>query len=297
MEYQQQFIKALALAKPNLNAQTHYLVLPETFITNNINEKFLNESEELVWFRDSLIKALPNLKVITGGNTYEFYEDPSKVTSTARFDKNSGLHYDVYNSAVYIDATSSQVYHKSKLVPGVEKMPFPALFKPLENLALDLGGTVGSLGLQKERSVFKDETNQTAIAPVICYESVYSDYVSEYVRNGASLIFIVTNDGWWDDTPGYKQHLNYARLRAIENRRQIVRSANTGISCFLDELGNIYQPSKWWQEAVIAQHIYPNTELTFFSRFGDLISYSAVLFSSLLLLFYLFKRFFSKTGN
>ncbi len=297
MEYKQQFLKAIALAKPKLNAQTHYLVLPETFITNNINEKFLNESEELAWFRDSLIKTRPNLKIITGGNTYEFYEDPSRVTSTARFDKNSGLHYDVYNSAIYIDATSSQVYHKSKLVPGVEKMPFPALFKPLENLALDLGGTVGSLGLQKERTVFKDKTNQTDIAPVICYESVYSDYVSEYVSNGASLIFIVTNDGWWDDTPGYKQHLNYARLRAIENRRQMARSANTGISCFLDEFGNIYQPSRWWQETVIAQKIYPNTELTFFSRFGDLISYSALLFSSLLLLFYLFRRFFSKAGN
>jgi apolipoprotein N-acyltransferase len=77
----------------------------------------------------------------------------------------------------------------------------------------------------------------------------------------------------------------------------MARSANTGISCFLDEFGNIYQPSRWWQETVIAQKIYPNTELTFFSRFGDLISYSALLFSSLLLLFYLFRRFFSKAGN
>ncbi len=297
MEYQQQFFKALELAVPKLTSQTHYMVLPETFITNNINEIHLNTSEELRWFRDSLTMKFPNLKVITGGNTYEFYEDPSKLTSTARFDKSSGLHYDVYNSAIYIDASSSQVYHKSKLVPGVEKMPFPALFKPLEHLALDLGGTVGSLGLQKERTVFRDKTNQTAIAPVICYESVYSDYVSEYVRNGASLIFIITNDGWWDDTPGYKQHLNYARLRAIENRRQIARSANTGISCFLDEFGNVFLPTNWWQEAVIEQTIYANTELTFFSRFGDVISYSALLFSCLLLLLYFARRFFSKAGN
>jgi len=297
LEYQQQFFKVLDLIRPKVNSNIKYLVLPETFITNNINEAHITESEELFWFRDSLIKRIPNLKIVTGGNTYEFYQDPKRVTATARFDANSKLHYDVYNSAIYIDAGASQVYHKSKLVPGVEKMPFPAVFKPLEKLALNLGGTVGSLGLQKERSVFIDSANKTKIAPTICYESVYSDYVAEYVRNGASLIFIVTNDGWWDDTPGYKQHLNYARLRAIENRRQIARSANTGISCFLDEFGNIYQPTNWWKEAVIEQSIYPNEELTFFSRYGDLISYSSILFSVMLILYYLFRRFVSGTEN
>lgn len=284
-DYRQQFLKALTLIRSKLEPGTEYLVLPETFVTSDINEELLNQSEELAWFRDSLMRSHPQLKIITGGNTYAFYRDAAKVTATARFDQNSGLYYDYYNSAIYIDKDTCEVYHKSRLVPGVEKMPFPALLKPLEKLALNLGGTVGSLGLQEERSVFGKRNEGPALAPVICYESVYADYLSEYVRNGAQWICIVTNDGWWEDTPGYKQHMQYARLRAIENRRQIARSANTGISCFIDEFGNSYDETGWWQEAVISGKIYPNADLSLFSRFGDLLSRAAVLLSLVLLLY------------
>jgi apolipoprotein N-acyltransferase len=200
------------------------------------------------------------------------------------------MYLDYFNTALQIDKNGVQVYHKSKLVPGAELMPFPALLKPLESLALDLGGTSGSLGLQKERTNFKAENNQIGVAPVVCYESVFSDYVTGYVRNGSTFIFIVTNDGWWGDSPGYKQHLNYARLRAIENRRQIARSANTGISCFIDEFGNISDATNWWEEAVIQKDIFPNSHLTFFSRFGDLISYASIVISLILLGFAAFSR-------
>lgn len=144
-------------------------------------------------------------------------------------------------------------------------MPFPTLLKPLESLAINLGGTMGSIGTQEERSVFNDSLNKVCIAPIICYESIYADYVTEFIRLGANLIFIITNDGWWQDTPGYIQHLNFARLRAIENRRQIARSANTGTSCFIDEFGNIEQATPWWKEALISKNMSKNLELTFFS--------------------------------
>ncbi|MFM1745179.1 MAG: hypothetical protein RLZZ630_1116, partial [Bacteroidota bacterium] len=108
-----------------------------------------------------------------------------------------------------------------------------------------------------------------ASAPVICYESIYGDYVGEYIRNGANLICIMTNDGWWSDTPGYRQHCQYARLRAIEHRRAIARSANTGISCFIDPKGQIQQPTGWWVPAVIQQKVELHTSLTFYSQHGD----------------------------
>ncbi|HQQ94552.1 MAG TPA: apolipoprotein N-acyltransferase [Bacteroidia bacterium] len=285
MEYHEQFIKVLDMLKGKLSSDLRYLVLPETFVTDNLNEDMLDESEPIQWFRDSLLRKYPGLRIVSGANTYHFYKNESEQSVTARLDAASGLYYDFYNAALYIDPKHTSVYHKSKLVPGVEKMPFPALFKPLEKLAINMGGTVGSLGLQENRTVFTDSTSNLKIAPVICYESVYSDFISAYVRNGAALIFIITNDGWWEDTPGYKQHLNYARLRAIENRRQIARSANTGLSCFIDEFGNIQQTTTWWKEAVIVQDLYPNTALSFFSRFGDLISYGSVVFSLILLAF------------
>ena len=112
--------------------------------------------------------------------------------------------------------------------------------------------------------------------------------MTEFIRLGANLIFIITNDGWWQDTPGYIQHLNYARLRAIENRRQIARSANTGTSCFIDEFGNIEQATPWWKEALISKRMSKNLELTFFSRYGDLLSYCSVLTSLILILYLLF---------
>jgi len=290
LDYQSQFFKALDLIKGKITPETNYLVLPETFITDDLDEALINQSESIRWFRDSLIKKFPNLKIITGGNTYVFYENEKLASATSRKEERSGKYYDYFNSAVYIDGNSVEVYHKSKLVPGVERMPFPALLKPLEGLAINMGGTMGSLGTQDKRSVFNDHALHTSIAPVVCYESVYADYVTGYVRNGANFIFIITNDGWWQDTPGYIQHLNYARLRAIENRRQIARCANTGISCFIDEFGNLSEVTKWWQEAVIEKDMHPNDRLTFFSRFGDLISYTSVFLSIGLLLFVLYLK-------
>jgi apolipoprotein N-acyltransferase len=291
MDYQSQFIKMLKMVDGKIDARTDYLVLPETFITDDLNEAVLNESQPVQWMRDSLISKFPDLKIVTGGNTYVFYDDPEKITATSRRDERSGKYYDVFNTAILIDAHHTAVYHKSKLVPGVERMPFPALLRPLEGLAINMGGTMGSLGTQEKRSVFMDEAKKLGVAPVICYESVYADYVTEYIRNGAGLIFIITNDGWWDDTPGYRQHLNYARLRAIENRREIARCANTGISCFIDAYGNISSPTGWWQQAVISNEMVKNDRMTFFSSYGDLISYCSVVITILLIAFTIYLRF------
>jgi apolipoprotein N-acyltransferase len=176
-------------------------------------------------------------------------------------------------------------------VPGVELMPFPYLLKPLESLALNLGGTMGSLGKQEERTVFFSHDKKVAIAPVICYESVYSDYVAQYVRNGANLIFILTNDGWWENTPGHKQHLAYAKLRAIETRREIARCANTGISCFITPYGEIEQATLYWEDAIITKNITPNNTQTLFVKFGDVISYASSLLAILLLIWSQLLRF------
>jgi len=285
------------LLKGKVNATTDYLVLPETFITDNLLEEEITKTEAVKWFNDSLLSKFPNLKIITGCNSYTYYKNKNDVTATARLDSETGDYYDVFNSAIQIAKNDVQIYHKSKLVPGVERMPYPALLKPLEGLAIQLGGTFGSLGMQSERSLLTDVKTGIKIAPVVCYESVYADFVSEYIRKGANLIVIITNDGWWENTSGHIQHLNYARLRAIENRRQIVRCANTGTSCFIDAFGNTSQETAWWETAVIEQQVYKNNSLTFFSRFGDLISYTCLAVFCLLVIFriLLYFRLFNNT--
>lgn len=134
-----------------------------------------------------------------------------------------------FNTALALDAEGVRgIHHKSRLVIGVEKMPLPWLFDWLSFLIIDLGGTTGQLGVDTQRTVFA--ADGVRVAPAICYESVYGAYVGEFVRGGAQLLLVITNDGWWRDTAIHRQHFSFARLRAIEHRRAVARSANTGIS-------------------------------------------------------------------
>jgi apolipoprotein N-acyltransferase len=281
----------LELAAEKVKPSTDYLVFPETALTEDIWEHQMEQSGSLQRLR-IFLKNFPKLKIIIGASTGKVYAPGEELSVTARKFTQEDGYYDSYNTALQVDnAQPIQVYHKSKLVPGVEQMPFPFIFKHLESIAIDLGGTTGGLGTQEERSVFVSPDRTMKAAPVVCYESVYGEYVSEYVKNGANFIAIITNDGWWGDTPGYKQHLKYGRLRAIETRRWIVRSANTGISCFINPFGDIQQATKYWVPAVISQKIQLNNELTFYTRFGDYIARAALCISIAMLIYSLFIRF------
>ena len=110
-------------------------------------------------------------------------------------------------------------------------MPWSEHLKFLEKYALDLGGTVGSLGIQNERSVFYSQDKKIKAAPVICYESIYGEFVSEYVKNGANVICVITNDGWWRNTAGYKQHFAMPRCGLL---KQGVPLCNQPIQVFQD---------------------------------------------------------------
>jgi len=297
LSYKEQLDKLLQLATSAADSTTGYVIAPETALTENIWENELEQTYSINVLR-AFTRQYPYLKFVVGMSSYRMFMPGEELSNTARqFHDGSGW-YDAYNTAMQIDNTDQiQIYHKSKLVQGVEFIPFTSILKPLEKLSLDLGGTTGSLGTQDEPSVFVSpgpEYSGLKIAPVICYESIYGEYVGEYIRNGANLIFIITNDGWWDDTPGYKQHLAYARLRAIETRRSIARSANTGISCFINQKGDVLQPTDWWKPAVIKGTLNANSELTFYTKYGDYIGRIAS-FLAVLLLVYAIARSLSKT--
>lgn len=288
---EEQLQKMLTLAVSKMDAETDYLIFPETALTEELWEGRLEQSNSVSVLK-KLIEKYPKLKIIIGASTAKIYQPDEKLSATARQFRGDESFYDSYNTALQLDSsTNIQVYHKSKLVPGVEKMPFPFIFKYLGKFAIDLGGTAGSLGMQDERSIFYSSDSTLKAAPVVCYESVYGEYVSEYVRNGASFIAIITNDGWWGDTPGYKQHLKYGALRAIETRRYIARSANTGISCIITDQGEILQATSWWVPAVIQAKIKLNTELTFYTRYGDFIARMAMYMALALIVYSWLLRF------
>jgi apolipoprotein N-acyltransferase len=278
----EQMTRILELAQKKISPNTKYVIAPETAVPRSITENDVERNYGIQEIR-KLIQQHPNINFIIGASSYiEYPLAIKKPTSTAR-PMNSGGWYDAFNTALQINTSSDiQFYHKSKLVLGVEKLPYPKFFSMFEKFAINLGGTMGSLGTEKESHNLTN--NNIQIAPVICYESIYGDYVASYIKKGANAIFIITNDGWWEDTPGYKQHLSYARLRAIENRRTIARSANTGISCIINQRGDITKQTEWWKQDVLVGDIQLSDKITYFTKNGDYLGRISGFISILLLI-------------
>jgi apolipoprotein N-acyltransferase len=168
-------------------------------------------------------------------------------------------------------------------------MPYPSVIETiLGSLVIDLGGSTGGLGQQREREVFFSK--KFGYAPIICYESVYGEYVTEYVQKGANILCIITNDGWWGDTPGHRQHWQMARLRAIETRRAVARSANTGISGFISQKGEILEKTDYWTRDVRVQTLQANTQKTLYAILGDYLGKIALGFSVMIILYALGRK-------
>ncbi len=245
---------------------TEFFLWPESALPDAVDEDKFRTS---IYYNSvqQFLNKYKNGNVIAGVETTKLYN--SEATPSANPIAGTGQYYDVFNAAVNIENSATlQFYHKSKLVPGAEEIPFASgIFKPIFSY---LGGAAGSYGKQKEPTVFYSQAGIGA-APVICYESIWGEYVATYVNKGAQFIAIITNDGWWENTSGKDQHLDYAKLRAIETRRWVCRSANTGISAFINQRGDIVKHSEWWKRSAIKQDINLNSDLTFYVRYGDYI--------------------------
>lgn len=256
------------------------LLAPETFTSDIIEGR---ESATMQSFRQFL-SAYPHSKMIFGASSYDISTNRSAPSPLSQSYGNGWI--TSHNTAVSLDASGApEFYHKSKLVVAVEMTPYPKVFVPIDRWLSKQMGYASLMG----RCVGQDEVSvlhygDVPVAPVVCYESIYGDYCRGYVNKGAKLVTVITNDSWWGDTPGYRQHLNYSRLRAIELRRDVARCANSGISCFIDQRGDILEKSEWWQPAVMQGKVDLNSKKTFFAEHGDIIGIaSAWLFCILLL--------------
>ena len=278
----------LNLAREKLSDSTALLLVPETVFADGTRLPDVEFSEAMYVGR-ALNNRFKNLNLLGGISLFERFNDPSRVRAqTNEIGKLDW--YDDYNSAFFIPPIGElELYHKSKLVVGVENFPYQNILKPiLGNIMIDLGGTVAMKTTQADREVFKLSNGATA-APIICYESIYGDYVTGYVNNGASFLSIITNDAWWGDSPGHKQHMSYARLRAVETRRSVARSANTGISAIISPTGEVMQKLGYEKQGSIKGDIILNAEKTFYVQHGDYIARIAQFLALFLLLFALVK--------
>ena len=278
--FEAQLDKLIRLSDKAIDSNTTLVIWPETalYTGNGIDEDRLKEN----YFLDPLFDFLqrhPKVNLFTGLESYKVYD--TKKTSTAK-SAAPGYYYDFFNGSVLMDSSGALGhYHKSMLVPGVETLPW--FLKFIDSWFEKFGGTTAGYAKQKERTVLSTSSGYK-IAPAICYESIYGEFMSDYISNGANIICIITNDGWWQNTPGYKQHMNYARLRAIETRTWVARSANTGISCFIDPYGKVLDAQSWDTAAAIKMSVPFNNKKTYFVRNGDIISRAMVIISAILIL-------------
>ena len=265
-----------------------FMLLPESALTyipgvGSIDEAQMFFVEPLL---DTMMVENSSTKLITGASTTVRYGS-NQATSTARYYDGYGW-YDRYNSALLVsgDGTVENIYHKGKLVIGVEAVPMRKFFNYLE---IDLGGITGQLGWGEEYKLF--ENDGIKIGPAICYEGLYGGYFSGFARNGAEVMALISNDGWWGNTTGHKRLFDFCRLRAIETRRAIARSANTGISGFISPTGSIIGDRlEWDEEGVLTAEVELRSDKTLYTIYGDWIARISTFVAVLTLLYFVAYR-------
>lgn len=272
-----------------VSEDTDLILAPETAMPYPIKEDQLKYHPDLLLLKN-FIDTNHQVPMLIGADTYELFDEKIS-TACAPY---GNMFIENYNTALLIQSNVPlETYHKAKLVLGGEKIPFIANIPALQKYSIELGGTSGMLGVGAEPKIF--EAKGVFYAPLICYESVYGDYVAMFVRKGATILTVITNDGWWGDTPGYHQHRMFSQIRAIENRRSVARSANTGISCFIDQRGDVVKEIGWNEYGGIQAEINQNSEITTFTKYGDIIGRISC-YLTLAILLYAFVEKMKKTG-
>ena len=286
----------LSLAEENSKTKVDFFIAPETAFPGNgsLSENGFNKSTSIAIAKEFLGKH-PQSIFLTGASTHKFLFDEAE-TQDYSTEIQEGVWVNSYNSALQIIPNQNvEVYHKAKLVPGVEIFPYIRYLKPiLGDAMLDFGGANSSLGIDKERKVFSNRFNKAKMAKIICYESIYGEYIKDKEKNGANLLAIMTNDSWWDNTEGHKQLLSYARLRAIETRREIVRAANSGISAHINARGDILQDTFYDDRTALLVKANLLEEKSIYTKIGDLISRIAIFVLGFLIIYHFGERIASK---
>lgn len=288
--------RLLDLAAQTTLTDVDFFVAPETALDNDFAIESLKNNSTTRAIRSLLRDKYADATFITGLVTVDYFPKGSGEVAppfTARTTDRLSFYYDIHNSAVAINLEEIDLYHKSRLAIGVEMTPFYKYTKQLGDMFVDLGGAFGMYGAQEERTNFTSVDGETTVGTAICFEAVYGEFFSEFVRNGAEAMFVISNDGWWGDTPGYHHLLRFASLRAIETRRDIARSANTGISAFISSRGDIIKQSSWDEMVVLDGVVTTNDKITTYVKYGDFIARICAFISVLSILYsiaYHYKR-------
>lgn len=202
--------------------------------------------------------------ILTGATYLEYY-----TSDIPRLPYQSGKSaYLPFNAALgFFPDKSMEVHRKHNLVPIVERIPYVHFLNSIDIFNWIDWSRIQGYGKGNQANQFS--VNGTQTPALICYDSVFPSWVRGYVTGGAGYLTIITNDGWWGNTSGHEQHFAYARLRAIEFDRWIVRSANNGISGIIAPDGSIEVETPYWETTAFNYEVPVHNSRTFYTRFGD----------------------------
>ncbi len=266
LQFQDSTFKILKNSTFKLSKENpEFIVWPET-----ATPFYLRYKQNYLYQVHSMVDSL-GIYLITGTPDLKYVNDNEYMT---------------YNSAFFFtpNEMNFESYNKIALVPAAESMPFKNTLPFLREI--DVGGgdffpgtrfTVFTIN----RNIFEQyeiknvtipdslKNSEVKVSSIICFDSVFPHLVRQFVRKGARILTIITNDGWFGNTSGPYQHAQYAVFRAVENRVSIARSANTGISFFIDPTGKKHEIVGLHERAVISYQLPITREMTFYTRHGD----------------------------
>lgn len=247
----------------------------------------------------------------------DYLEGRDSIPPDANYAGVDGVYYRSWNAAMLVYEDSSgrmhrTTYHKQKLVPLGEHIPFVEYFpflgrwfqwnvgigswnygegyEPLKLPLIFRSDVVPAPAAESNADTIGNaetaplQRDTLRITPTICYESIYPSFVRHFVEHGANMLAVITNDGWYGRSSGPYQHKQFAVLRAIEDRRWVVRSANTGISAVIDDRGRTVKSLPLFVSGSITMRVPLIERKTLYVQWGDYIAIPAMLYSIVVLL-------------
>ena len=280
----------LELSQKAINQNAEIIIWPETALpVYLLNKRYKTHKARIQNFVNK-----SNITLATGMPHAEFFYDLENAPVEAKPLKNSNGVYTSYNSILYFaPGRITEQYGKIKLVPFGEKVPLVDVF-PVLGKWIKWNVGISSWNTGTDTLVYSSEINENLsvnIGGIICIESIYPDFVSSFVKKNADFIAVVTNDSWYGNSSGPYQHKEISVLRAVENRKPVVRAANGGISCIINSLGQTVASSEMFSQDVIVGDIELNDEKSFFSSYYLLLPIISILVAIFIILISIINKF------
>lgn len=258
-------------------------------------------SETAIPYHDFAVNSFHNLhflsswvtqnktSLLTGFADIVLYDKGKAPKTAKKMGGDNSFLYESFNSAIIINPEKpyvKEIYHKMKLTPFAERFPYAEVVGFLKQfMEWGVGISSWNIGVQQKSLTVKYGKDSTKIGSIICIESIYPEFVSNFSKMGAEVLCVITNDAWYDYTFGPEQHYQIAALRAIESRRYIARCANTGISGFISPTGISISRLEQYKATANSELLPLIKETTIYAKLGDILPYITI-FVSVILVFY-----------